>query len=294
MGNVAHDLKTPLHSIKADLEVLNLLMSKIPKSAIDKAVALLQSSFFQQTFEFQSLFNIMDATCKFMMMSINRSQDFMKASNNIGLFPVLNTFDLHAAVEISVTCIKHIESDRLIIVHPLDDNICSYLVSDEHWVMENLLCLLSNAMKYSNNGHVDVHMKVIDAPLDDPSRRTSTSSSPTEKEECRRNQLTIIKGSDSFRRLSKDTDIARRDLAVLTTKRMILVTVEDSGIGISEEARKDLFQPFKQAQRMAGGTGLGLFSLLKRVEALNGEVKTIECNITTVFSELYTVYHLSS
>jgi signal transduction histidine kinase len=48
------------------------------------------------------------------------------------------------------------------------------------------------------------------------------------------------------------------------------VTVEDNGIGISEEARQTLFQPFKQAQRMAGGTGLGLFSLLKRVEALGG------------------------
>jgi hypothetical protein len=48
----------------------------------------------------------------------------MKASNNIVLLPVLNTFDLHAAVEIAVTCIKHIETDRLIIVHPLDDKIC--------------------------------------------------------------------------------------------------------------------------------------------------------------------------
>jgi CheY-like chemotaxis protein len=32
-----------------------------------------------------------------------------------------------------------------------------------------------------------------------------------------------------------------------------------------------LFAPFKQAQRLAGGTGLGLFSLAKRVEALRGE-----------------------
>ncbi len=31
-----------------------------------------------------------------------------------------------------------------------------------------------------------------------------------------------------------------------------------------------LFSPFKQAQRFAGGTGLGLFSLARRVEALKG------------------------
>ena len=32
----------------------------------------------------------------------------------------------------------------------------------------------------------------------------------------------------------------------------------------------ELFAPFKQAQRMAGGTGLGLYSFAKRMEALNG------------------------
>ena len=47
---------------------------------------------------------------------------------------------------------------------------------------------------------------------------------------------------------------------------MLLVTVEDSGIGVPEEVRGNLFQPFKQTQRMAGGTGLGLYSLKKRID----------------------------
>ena len=51
---------------------------------------------------------------------------------------------------------------------------------------------------------------------------------------------------------------------------MLLVMVEDNGIGITEENQRKLFQPFKQAQRSAGGTGLGLFSLAKRIEALEG------------------------
>ena len=38
-----------------------------------------------------------------------------------------------------------------------------------------------------------------------------------------------------------------------------------------EEMRETLFQPFRQAQRMTGGTGLGLYSLFKRVEALGGD-----------------------
>jgi hypothetical protein len=40
MGNVAHDLKTPLHSLEADMELLILVISKIPKFAVEKAVGI--------------------------------------------------------------------------------------------------------------------------------------------------------------------------------------------------------------------------------------------------------------
>jgi hypothetical protein len=56
----------------------------------------------------------------------------------------------------------------------------------------------------------------------------------------------------------------------IMNKPLLLFEIEDHGIGISEEVISSLFSPFKQAQRLAGGTGLGLFSLAKRVEALDG------------------------
>jgi signal transduction histidine kinase len=260
MGNVAHDLKTPLHSIKADLEVLCLLMSKIPKAAVAEAVALLQASSLYQNFDPESIFDTMDATCRFMMMSINRSQDFMKASNNIALLPVQSTFDISNAVSTSVICIKRIESDRLVVVHPFDDRMCKHMISDEHWLMENMLCLLSNAMKYSDKGDVDVHISIMDDYTDH--QRSSSS-------------LTIPRSNSSFeahrRPFRKFSSFQTPEISK-KYEPMVLVTVEDYGIGISKKMRKDLFQPFKQAQRMAGGTGLGLYSLLKRVEALGGEV----------------------
>eukprot|EP00981_Chlorochromonas_danica_P015227 scaffold10975_cov159-Ochromonas_danica.AAC.1 len=51
----------------------------------------------------------------------------------------------------------------------------------------------------------------------------------------------------------------------------LCIEIEDNGIGLSEEAMGNLFNPFKQAQRLAGGTGLGLYSLARRLEALNGQ-----------------------
>ena len=51
----------------------------------------------------------------------------------------------------------------------------------------------------------------------------------------------------------------------------MLVEVEDSGIGLTNSQKRELFRPFKQAQSRAGGTGLGLFSLRKRVTCLGGD-----------------------
>ena len=51
----------------------------------------------------------------------------------------------------------------------------------------------------------------------------------------------------------------------------LVVTIEDHGVGVPEEQRETLFQPFRQAQRHTGGTGLGLYSLFKRMEALGGD-----------------------
>ena len=59
-------------------------------------------------------------------------------------------------------------------------------------------------------------------------------------------------------------------------KCVIQVTVTDSGIGISKEAQKKLFQSFQQAEastsRKYGGTGLGLSISKSFVEMMNGTI----------------------
>ena len=51
---------------------------------------------------------------------------------------------------------------------------------------------------------------------------------------------------------------------------MMKVEIEDTGIGLSDKAMESLFSPFQQAQRLSGGTGLGLYSLAQRLNALQG------------------------
>jgi CheY-like chemotaxis protein len=100
--------------------------------------------------------------------------------------------------------------------------MCTSVITDSHFLKDNLLCLVSNAVKYADVGAtIDVRISLLPA-------------SPSQQQP------------------------------------MVMVVVEDTGIGISDENKVVLFQPFQQAQRSAGGTGLGLFSLAGRIRALEG------------------------
>ena len=45
---------------------------------------------------------------------------------------------------------------------PLSPIICSHIITDKQWLMENVPCLLSNTVKYSNKGCVEVAVTLID------------------------------------------------------------------------------------------------------------------------------------
>jgi signal transduction histidine kinase len=129
----------------------------------------------------------------------------------------------------------------------LPSTLCGDIITDKHWFMENMLCLLSNAVKYSNKGVIRVTLDHIDQlPESDPP--------------------IIYRRDEESKQITEPTDMR----PCPGYNPCILISVEDAGIGISEKERMDLFQPFKQVQRLAGGTGLGLYSLSSRIHALQG------------------------
>jgi signal transduction histidine kinase len=221
IGNVAHDLKTPIQSISMGIEVLRSEFLSLRKRFSNFDIEL------NIELSLESLLSNITASCKFMTMGINRSIDFTKASSNIQLVPAMETTDIYDVICVSLECVRTLQSSVSIQFLPLPAGICRYIITDKHWLGENILCVLSNAVKYSNEGVVNINVE-------------------------------LVGGVDGKKGLLSESDY------------FVQINIIDEGIGISEEARERLFQPFKQAQRSTGGTGLGLYSLLKRMEALGG------------------------
>ncbi len=270
---------------------------------------------------------IMDHLCNmrntnsFMLMTINRCIDFAKASNGLKLIPRLESIDLKETIELPLLCMSNIQQRITIELKNRNGNcgcspscpiqsencclICSHIITDKQWLQENILCLLSNAVKYSASGTVTVSY-YLESKLFLQTVPEEHSLSPTTlfEEVTHTNQnipsyslsSTINKGWSSISMVkyakiipvtpSVSNSSTVESSSTLTNSstdhgsdryhskekiiKYLVFEVEDSGIGMSEEAMKTLFSPFKQAQRLAGGTGLGLYSLSKRIDALNG------------------------
>ncbi len=194
-------------------------------------------------------------------MTINRCIDYTKASKGMKLIPKQETVNLREVMQFPIECMSNIQERIGIKLNSLSDEICSHIITDKQWLQENLLCLLSNAVKYSTEGSVTITV-------------TLANTSKQLRDYINNNYNTTP--STIFRK-SASSPYTKKIIPVINDLDCDGVQVgylhfeiEDTGIGLSEEAMKNLFNPFKQAQRLAGGTGLGLYSLAKRMEALKG------------------------
>jgi CheY-like chemotaxis protein len=106
----------------------------------------------------------------------------------------------------------------------IDDNLPQVLIGDPTRLRQILANLVSNALKFTDKGHVLVRIKVVS-------------------------------------RNDNDADIR--------------LEVEDTGIGIRDDIKDELFNEFTQADgsttRQYGGTGLGLAIVRQLVEMMHGQ-----------------------
>ena len=97
-----------------------------------------------------------------MLAAINRGQDYAKTSRNVALTPTNGTIDVAKTIETAVRCVRHrLSSGSSFNALPIPPTICKLIITDGHWLLENMLCLLSNAGKYSFTGDITMTFELI-------------------------------------------------------------------------------------------------------------------------------------
>ncbi|RYH30435.1 response regulator [archaeon] len=183
----------------------------------------------------------------YMLLSvIHRVEDYARLSRGQELTPILETVDVHAAIAEPIDCLAELEKAVQITFHPLPSNLSRYIITDKQWLKENLFCFVCNAVKYSDCGEVQVQVRLV---------------------------------SDGGLQLGQmESDNSQSEHSV----KYLRIEVQDSGV-ITDDMMAQIFQPNAQQSRSSGGTGLGLFCLAKRIEALQGQFGVSRVTAGSVF-----------
>ena len=204
LATMSHEIRTPMNGVLGMMEILE--HQGLDKEQL-KSVATMRDSA-------QALLRIIDDLLDFSKIEAGRLELEDTAFSLSGLITgALDTFRPQASAK------------GLLLEAFIGAGSNDALVGDPTRVRQILINLLSNALKFTTKGGVEV--RAATSPLGDGATR-------------------------------------------------VTLTVRDTGIGLSDEQRARLFQPFAQADssttRKFGGTGLGLSIVRRLTELMQGTV----------------------
>jgi CheY-like chemotaxis protein/signal transduction histidine kinase len=268
ISNVSHDLISPLQALEMGLEtVLRLihsgkqrLQSRLRSEPHGSNVHLINvlhnaGNMEEDIMALDSCLELslsMRDTLLFMSTIIYRCLDASTASGGSILIPHCEHFDIQESINRVCLCITDMEKRIPLVVSPWPAGVEPTLKTDKRWLEGNLHCIITNALKFSTNEKLPVEVKIklfniadFKAGSNSPEKPVSPAPAPA----------------------------AAADGGLFSgpTIYMLCIEVTDSGKEISAEVREKLFQAPEQVGRFdRGGSGMGLFALAKRVEALGG------------------------
>lgn len=142
--------------------------------------------------------------------------------------------------------------------------------------------LVANSLKFTNDrGHIFVSVHLADEvtrdnEMKDDLLKKILNSVHESKSNVACNSLSGLPVVDRKKSWEKFTGLSGKDSINEPEKIKILVTVEDTGVGIPTDAKERIFKPFMQADsstsRTYGGTGIGLSISTQLVALMNGEI----------------------
>lgn len=169
------------------------------------------------------------------------------------LQPHTELISIQDTIQWAVDCVGSRTQNRIpVVILPFPTNLRDDFMTDKQWFLENLLCYLTNAVKFSSGGRVTIRASLEEAEGEKGEGEGEGGNS------------TLTGPSSKYIQVDGNTPLQH-----------LRISVEDQGIGVTAQQQRDgsgLFKQCRQTDRRVGGAGLGLYCLKTRVEALGGKV----------------------
>lgn len=171
IGSIAHDLRTPMQSLQLDLNsLIEMILTpqsgslSIPPTGQQQTVGNPITYAVNDVFEMVTIVEDLHDTLHFMFASVNRGVDYCKIDSGTPLIQNKEIVDYHLCVTNAIALVSRSIANGTKI-HQYTryyDPRNKFINTDKSWLFENLICLISNAVKYSSGGDVSVYVDLVD------------------------------------------------------------------------------------------------------------------------------------